>query len=107
MQISYPLPGTLFYDKVKADLTERTNWSDSNSMSMLFKNTYQPEFYKQLYNYVHASYRKHRAIRDLRNWDKPFSASLEKLVKQLRLLYYEIRFFVEKRRLKRLERFAV
>ena len=107
ISVSYPLPGTLFHDKVKADLTERTNWSDSNSMSMLFKNTYQPEFYKQLYNYVHASYRKHRAIRDLRNWDKPFSASLEKLVKQLRLLYYEMRFFVETRRLKRVERFAV
>src|SRR6185369_13277889 len=58
ISVSYPLPGTVYYDKVKEDLTERTNWSDSNSMSMLFKNTYQPEFYKQLYNYVHASYRK-------------------------------------------------
>jgi radical SAM superfamily enzyme YgiQ (UPF0313 family) len=62
ISVSYPLPGTVFYEKVKADLKEKTNWTDSNEMMLMFKNTYKPAFYKQLYYYVHKSYRKHVAL---------------------------------------------
>jgi radical SAM superfamily enzyme YgiQ (UPF0313 family) len=67
ISVSYPLPGTLFYEKVKADLKEKTNWTDSNEMMMMFRNTYKPAFYKQLYYYVHKSYRKHVALDQLKN----------------------------------------
>lgn len=62
ISVSYPLPGTVFYEKVKTDLKEKTNWTDSNEMMLMFKNTYQPAFYKQLYYYVHKSYRKQLAL---------------------------------------------
>jgi radical SAM superfamily enzyme YgiQ (UPF0313 family) len=107
ISVSYPLPGTLFYDKVKADITEKTNWADSNSMSMLFKNTYQPEFYKQLYNYVHASYRKHRALHDLKSLWHPPVITLQKMKNILSVGYYEALFFFAKNRLARVEKFAV
>ncbi|HLG39233.1 MAG TPA: radical SAM protein, partial [Chitinophagaceae bacterium] len=30
ISVSYPLPGTLFYEKVKNELKEKTNWTDSD-----------------------------------------------------------------------------
>ena len=63
ISVSYPLPGTKFYEKVKQDLTEKTNWADSDEMALMFKNTYPPEFYKQLHHYIHRIYRQRRALR--------------------------------------------
>ncbi|HEY2721013.1 MAG TPA: radical SAM protein, partial [Chitinophagaceae bacterium] len=57
VSVSYPLPGTVFYEKVKADLKEKTNWTDSDELALMFRNTYQPAFYKQLHRYVHKTYR--------------------------------------------------
>ena len=106
ISVSYPLPGTKFYDNVKADLTEKTNWTDSNAMSMLFKNTYEPAFYKQLYNYVHASYRKHLALNDVKILLKsPASVSFKKIKKALSVAYYETSFFFAKRKLAKLEKY--
>ena len=66
ISISYPLPGTVFYEKVKADLKEKTNWTDSNELMLMFQNTYKPEFYKQLYNYTHKSYGKNVALANVK-----------------------------------------
>jgi anaerobic magnesium-protoporphyrin IX monomethyl ester cyclase len=105
ISVSYPLPGTVFHDKVKASLGNETNWTDSNAMSMLFRNTYEPAFYKQLYNYVHTSYRKHKALRDM-NIPGPSHVSInrEKIKMALRVAYYNARFFFAKRKLSRLEK---
>ena len=65
ISVSYPLPGTVFYDRVKADLKEKTNWTDSNELQLMFRNTYSPAFYKQLHRYVHRSYGWHLALRQL------------------------------------------
>src|SRR5476651_892769 len=48
ISVSYPLPGTAFYQKVKAELQKKTNWTDSDEMALMYKNTYPPAFYKQL-----------------------------------------------------------
>jgi anaerobic magnesium-protoporphyrin IX monomethyl ester cyclase len=107
ISVSYPLPGTVFYEKVKADLTDKTNWTDSNAMSMLFKNTYQPAFYKQLYSYVHASYREHLALHDLNAlWHSSATITQQKLKKALSVVYYKMLFFFAKKRLARLEKFS-
>ncbi|MBS1630436.1 MAG: B12-binding domain-containing radical SAM protein [Bacteroidetes bacterium] len=60
VSISYPLPGTGFYEKVKEDLQRKANWSDSDDLAMMFKGTYGPEFYKKLHRYVHTFYRRIR-----------------------------------------------
>jgi anaerobic magnesium-protoporphyrin IX monomethyl ester cyclase len=60
ISVSYPLPGTIFYEMVKKDLTKKTNWTDSDDLSLMFKNTYPPEFYKRLHRYVHKNYRLHQ-----------------------------------------------
>src|SRR6202012_2291386 len=66
ISVSYPLPGTVFYERVKADLKEKTNWTDSDELQLMFRNTYPPAFYKLLHRYVHRSHRWHFALRQLR-----------------------------------------
>jgi anaerobic magnesium-protoporphyrin IX monomethyl ester cyclase len=55
--VSYPLPGTGFYEKVKSELGTKSNWTDSDELVLMFKNTYSPEFYKRLHRYVHKRFR--------------------------------------------------
>lgn len=55
--VSYPLPGTKFYEMVKQDLKEKTNWTDSDDLDMMFENTYSRPFYKKLHRYLHNRHR--------------------------------------------------
>ena len=57
ISVSYPLPGTGFYEKVKSQLGTKANWTDSDDLHLMFKNTYSPEFYKRLHRYVHKRFR--------------------------------------------------
>jgi len=66
ISVSYPLPGTPFYERVKHELKEKTNWTDSDELALMFKNTYSPAFYKQLHQYVHMIFRQKRAREGLR-----------------------------------------
>ena len=61
ISVSYPLPGTKFYEKVKMDLVSKANWTDSDDLDMMFKNNFKPSFYKSLHRYVHNRYRIKKA----------------------------------------------
>ena len=63
ISVSYPLPGTKFYEKVKDQLREKQNWSDSNDLAMMFQGTFQGEFYRKLHQYVHSLYRCKRGVK--------------------------------------------
>lgn len=67
VSVAYPLPGTPFYEKVKSDLSAKTNWTDSDDLAMMFRNTYSPAYYRRLHRYVHKRYRKMQAFEGLRN----------------------------------------
>ncbi len=54
VSVSYPLPGTKFYDRVQAQLGAKTNWSDSDDMAMMFQGAYTNEFYRALHDALHA-----------------------------------------------------
>jgi radical SAM superfamily enzyme YgiQ (UPF0313 family) len=69
VSVSYPLPGTRFYEKVRAELKEKANWTDSDEMAMMFHGTYEPEFYKRLHRYVHTYYRRLRNEQAIRRRD--------------------------------------
>ncbi len=75
ISVSYPLPGTLFYEKVKEDLKIKTNWTDSNELVLMFSNTYNPNFYKHLHRYTHLTHRLHLAIYHLK---KSFKLPIQK-----------------------------
>jgi radical SAM superfamily enzyme YgiQ (UPF0313 family) len=67
ISVSYPLPGTVFYEKVKNQLKEKSNWTDSDELKLMFRNTYRPEFYKKLHRYVHHEFRKQQGWMALKN----------------------------------------
>ena len=54
VSVSYPLPGTKFFELVKEQLGEKTNWSDSEDLSMMFQGAYTNEFYRALHDALHA-----------------------------------------------------
>jgi anaerobic magnesium-protoporphyrin IX monomethyl ester cyclase len=54
VSVSYPLPGTKFFERVQVQLGEKTNWSDSEDLAMMFQGTYTNEFYRALHDALHA-----------------------------------------------------
>lgn len=54
VSVSYPLPGTKFFGRVQAELGEKTNWSDSEDLAMMFQGTYTNELYRALHDALHA-----------------------------------------------------
>jgi radical SAM superfamily enzyme YgiQ (UPF0313 family) len=77
ISVSYPLPGTLFYEKVKASMREKTNWTDSDELALMFRNTYPPKFYKKLHRYVHYEFRKQQAVQVVKKLIKnPFRLNI-------------------------------
>jgi anaerobic magnesium-protoporphyrin IX monomethyl ester cyclase len=66
VSVSYPLPGTRFYEKVKEQLQDKANWTDSDELALMFRNTYQPLFYKELHQYVHQNFKRSIAYQNLR-----------------------------------------
>jgi anaerobic magnesium-protoporphyrin IX monomethyl ester cyclase len=53
VSVSYPLPGTKFYDLVKAQMRAKTHWQESNDLDMMFKGTYTSDFYRTVRNLLH------------------------------------------------------
>jgi anaerobic magnesium-protoporphyrin IX monomethyl ester cyclase len=105
ISVSYPLPGTVFFEKVKSQMTAKTNWKDSDELALMFRNTYQPAFYKQLHRYVHKSYRKHLAYESARALlAHPFRININRLKKALSALYYLPAAFVDRQKLNLLEK---
>ncbi len=89
ISVSYPLPGTVFYEKVKTGMTNKTNWTDSDELQLMFRNTYTPAFYKQLYQYVHRSHRQHLALSYIRGLiQKPLHAGFFACKKAASWFYY-------------------
>lgn len=104
ISVSYPLPGTVFFERVKNELVEKTNWTDSDELALMFRNTYAPAFYKQLHRYVHKSYRKHVAIQHLKKlFAKPFAISSLTFKKAMSFLYYAPAAWIDKQKLNSLE----
>ena len=84
VSVSYPLPGTKFYEKVREQLVQKSNWTDSDELALMFSNTYEPEFYKQLHRYVHAHFRRLRARKNIEQQ----KMSIKSLVQIFKLPYY-------------------
>ena len=57
ISVSYPLPGTKFYERVKAQLGEKQNWNSSTDLAMLYHGPFTTEFYRQLHTVVHQEFR--------------------------------------------------
>jgi radical SAM superfamily enzyme YgiQ (UPF0313 family) len=65
ISVSYPLPGTKFYENVKLQLGEKTNWLDSDDLEMLYRGPFVTDFYRVLHHRVHQEYRARKAWRNV------------------------------------------
>ncbi len=53
VSVAYPLPGTKFYETVKAQLNGKTHWRDSGDLAMMFRGTYSSDFYREIRDLLH------------------------------------------------------
>lgn len=104
VSVSYPLPGTTFYEQVKHELNIKTNWSDSDDLALMFKNTYSAAFYKQLHRYVHKNYRKHQALDTVKALFKASKKyNFNSFKRAASYAWYVPATIIEKQKLKRLQ----
>jgi anaerobic magnesium-protoporphyrin IX monomethyl ester cyclase len=105
ISVSYPLPGTKFYDKVKDQLKEKANWVDSDDLAMMYKGTFSPPYYRKLHRYVHKVYRRKQSFSNLKNLLlNPFNINKTKLRSAAALAYYSPMALLDAFQLKRLEK---
>ncbi|MCK6691499.1 MAG: B12-binding domain-containing radical SAM protein [Thermoanaerobaculia bacterium] len=98
VSVSYPLPGTKFYEKVKNLLGEKQNWTDSDDLAMMYPATYSPQFYRRLHRLVHKRFRLRQELRRLADGVTPAWRRI------IRILYYAPAALLDTWRLKRLEK---
>jgi anaerobic magnesium-protoporphyrin IX monomethyl ester cyclase len=65
VSVSYPLPGTRFYERVQQQLGAKQNWVDSNDLSTMYRATYAPDVYRRVHGLVHHEFRARRSARSL------------------------------------------
>ncbi|MEJ2194107.1 MAG: radical SAM protein [Ignavibacteriaceae bacterium] len=88
ISISYPLPGTLFYDNVKDELKTKANWSDSDDLALMFRNNFSPKYYKKLHRYVHKIYRRKQGFQSLRSIVKNPSSISKRRIRAVIASFY-------------------
>jgi len=82
VSVSYPLPGTKFYDRVKDELLEKANWTDSDELALMFRNNFSSGFYKELQRYLHQRFRSRQGLMALKNALKnPATLSAKNILK--------------------------
>jgi len=97
ISISYPLPGTPFYEKVKEDLKLKANWTDSDDFEMMFNGSFDSNFYRKLQRFVHKEYRKNQGIYTLRTLlNHPLNLNFQKIKSIAKLGYYVPSAFVDR-----------
>ena len=105
VSVSYPLPGTTFYQRVQAQLGQKQNWVDSNDLAMMYHATYVPDFYRALHGLVHAEFRARRSsVAMSRAARRPWTLRPRHARAAFNVTYQKVLGSLLHRRLSRLER---
>lgn len=96
VSVSYPLPGTGFYEKVKEQLTQKANWTDSDELLLMYKGTFTPGYYKTLHRYIHKKFRGKQALLEFK---KIMQFKSIRLFKALSYFYFTFASMIEKNKL--------
>jgi len=79
ISFSYPLPGTVFYERVRAQLGQKRNWTDSDDLCIMFKAAYKTEFYRAVRDALHAEVDSWRELEVPGETDAPLDALWRKV----------------------------
>lgn len=105
ISVSYPLPGTKFFERVKAEMGEKKNWTDSDDLAMMYRGTFSPQYYKQLHRYVHKIFRSRQGVAFLRDFFALRGKITNEKLRRIALLaYYVPAIMLDKFRLERMEK---
>jgi radical SAM superfamily enzyme YgiQ (UPF0313 family)/glycosyltransferase involved in cell wall biosynthesis len=105
VSVSYPLPGTTFYQRVQAQLGQKRNWVDSNDLAMMYHATYVPDFYRALHALVHAEFRARKSAGALaRVAARPWTFGRRDARAAVNVTYHALHASLLHRRLSRLAR---
>ncbi|MBK8556968.1 MAG: B12-binding domain-containing radical SAM protein [Lewinellaceae bacterium] len=100
ISVSYPLPGTKFFESVKGLLGDKHNWTDSDDLAMLYPATFPPAFYKRLHRLVHKRFRLRQGLVSLKHLLSGGKVHWKQLV---RIPYYWPAVMVDTWKLRKLE----
>ncbi|MEO8448071.1 MAG: radical SAM protein [bacterium] len=64
ISVSYPLPGTKFYDRVLSQMKNKQNWERSDDFEMMFDGEYTTRYYKILHKKVHKEFRSRQILNE-------------------------------------------
>jgi anaerobic magnesium-protoporphyrin IX monomethyl ester cyclase len=76
VSVSYPLPGTKFYEAVKSQLGAKTHWNESSDLEMMFAGTYHSDFYRKVRNLLHDEVTHPGSTDVSERWDDLCSSEL-------------------------------
>ena len=62
ISVSYLLPGTKFFERVRLELGAKQNWVDSDDLAMLYRGPYPQAFYRILHTRIHHEFRLRRGL---------------------------------------------
>jgi anaerobic magnesium-protoporphyrin IX monomethyl ester cyclase len=65
--VSYPLPGTKFYDRVRSQLGPKQNWVDSADLDVMFTGTFRTPYYRCAKRALSAEHRARRVSKRIRH----------------------------------------
>lgn len=100
ISVSYPLPGTLFYEKVKDQLLQKQNWTHSDDLDLMFEGEFGKAYYKRLHRLVHKLFRERQGLESLKSLvAAPLSGNRRKWRSALLMLYYSPAALVDRVRL--------
>jgi anaerobic magnesium-protoporphyrin IX monomethyl ester cyclase len=71
ISVSYPMPGTKFYQAVAEQLGQKQNWQDSDDLAMLYAGPFSTAFYRKLHSVVHKEFRARKAWQALKGAPGP------------------------------------
>jgi anaerobic magnesium-protoporphyrin IX monomethyl ester cyclase len=105
ISVSYPLPGTPFYTRVQAQLGDKQNWLDSEDLAIMYRATYEPEFYRVLYALVHSEFRARKSGDAVaRAWWRPWTLGRRDAQEPVRFACHRLKTLLLERRLTQLAR---
>jgi len=78
VSVAYPLPGTVFHERLAAELGTQRNWRDTGELAMLFQGAFDTAFYRMVRDALHLDVELRRS--DQSDWaDLAVKAPLHRL----------------------------
>jgi anaerobic magnesium-protoporphyrin IX monomethyl ester cyclase len=89
ISVSYPLPGTKFFDNVRNSLGQKKNWVDSQDLDLMYPGEFPPDFYRALHTLTHKTLRIRQGADQIREILRaPWRVSPRRLRRIIAMAYH-------------------